>query len=221
MIEAAIFDVDGTLIDTVDFHAEAWQRAFKHFGKEVEYDKVRSQIGKGSDQLLPVFFSQEEIKRFGEEMEKFRGELYKREYMQRVQVFPDVRKLFARLKDDNKQIVLASSAVGEELEHYKKITGANEFIDGATSADDTERSKPYPDIFQAALDQLKDANPTHAIVIGDTPYDIEAAKKIKLRTIAVLSGGFTEEDLQRTGAIAIYRDIAHLLEEYDRSPLAE
>lgn len=220
MVRAVIFDVDGTLIDTVDFHAEAWQRAFKQFGKEIEYGKVRSQIGKGGDQLLPVFFSKEELDRFGEEMEKFRDDLYKRDYLPRVRVFPKVRELFSRLKDNDKQIVLASSAVSEELEHYKEITGANEFIEGATSADDAEKSKPHPDIFQAALDQLKDIIPADAIVIGDTPYDIEAANKIDLPTIAVLSGGFPEEDLRLTGAVRIYRDIADLLEEYERSPLA-
>lgn len=220
MIRAVIFDVDGTLIDTVDFHAEAWQRAFKHFGKEVEYEKVRSQIGKGGDQLMPVFLSEEEVDRYGEELEEFRGELYKRDYLNRVRVFPSVRELFARTKENGKQIVLASSAVSEELEYYKEITGANEFIEGATSADDAEKSKPHPDIFQAALDQLKGVAPTEAIVIGDTPYDAEAAAKINLRTIGVLSGGFPEQDLKRAGAVTIYRDIGHLLEEYDRSPLA-
>jgi HAD superfamily hydrolase (TIGR01549 family) len=220
MLQAVIFDVDGTLIDTVDFHAAAWQRAFEHYSKKIDYEKVRSQIGKGSDQLLPMFFSKEELDHFGKEMEEFRGELYKREYLPRVQVFPKVRELFARIKGDGKQIVLASSAVGDELEHYRKITGANEFIEGATSADDAEKSKPHPDIFQAALDQVNDVKVAAAIVIGDTPYDVEAANKIDLRTIAVLSGGFSEEDLRRTGAIAIYRDVAHLLAEYESSPLA-
>ena len=94
MIKAVIFDIDGTLVDSVDLHARAWQEAFRRFGKEIPYERVRHQIGKGGDQLMPVFFSAEELDRFGEEMEKYRGELFKREYLPQVRAFPRVRELF-------------------------------------------------------------------------------------------------------------------------------
>ncbi|HEY1404601.1 MAG TPA: HAD hydrolase-like protein, partial [Pyrinomonadaceae bacterium] len=107
MLKAIIFDIDGTLVDSVDLHARAWQEAFRHFGREVEFERVRHQIGKGGDQLMPVFFTQEELERFGEEMEKFRGDLYKREYISRVRAFPQVRELFERIRQDGKRIALA------------------------------------------------------------------------------------------------------------------
>lgn len=221
MIKAVIFDIDGTLVDSVDFHAEAWQRAFRQFGKEIPFEDVRHQIGKGSDQLLPIFFSEEELAEFGEEMEKYRGEVYKSEYLPRVQAFPNVLQLFRRVKQDGKQIVLASSAKADELEAYKKITGVAEFIEGETSADDTEKSKPHPDIFQAALDKLTGVEAQEAIVIGDTPYDVQAARKINLRTVGVLCGGFPEMELREAGAVSIYHDCTELLKKYDESLLAK
>ncbi|HYX42908.1 MAG TPA: HAD family phosphatase, partial [Pyrinomonadaceae bacterium] len=110
MIKAVIFDIDGTLIDSVDLHARAWQEAFKHFGREIPYEQVRHQIGKGGDQLMPVFFTKEELDEFGNELEKYRGDLYKREYLPRVRAFPKVRALFERIRADGKQIALASAA---------------------------------------------------------------------------------------------------------------
>ena len=113
------FDIDGTLVDSVDLHARAWQEAFKKFGKEIPFAEVRRQIGKGGDQLLPVFFSKKELDEFGEEMEEYRGELFKKEYMSRVKAFPKVRELFERIKADGKKIALASSAKKDELSTYK------------------------------------------------------------------------------------------------------
>jgi len=107
MIEAVIFDVDGTLVDSVDLHAEAWQRAFRKFGKHVSFGAIRRQIGKGSDQLLPVFFSKKELKDLGEEIDNYRGDLFKKEYLPRVKAFPKVRELFERILQDHKQIALA------------------------------------------------------------------------------------------------------------------
>ena len=110
MPKAVIFDIDGTLVDSVDQHARAWQEAFRHFGREVPFAEVRHQIGKGGDQLLPVFFTKEELAEFGAELEKYRGDLFKREYLPRVRPFPKVRELFERICADGKQIALASSA---------------------------------------------------------------------------------------------------------------
>ncbi len=220
MIEAVIFDIDGTLVDSVDFHARAWHETFKHFGRDVAYEKVRHQIGKGGDQLMPVFFSEEELNSFGEEIEEFRGEVYKHEYLPRVQAFPKVRELFQRIKEDGKRIVLASSAKEDELETYKRVANIEDLIEGATSADDAERSKPHPDIFEAAMKQLGNATASRVIVVGDTPYDAEAAGKINLRTVGVLCGGFPEEELRAAGCLSLYLDPADLLARYDQSLLS-
>jgi HAD superfamily hydrolase (TIGR01549 family) len=221
MLKAIIFDIDGTLVDSVDFHARAWQEAFRKFGREVEFAQVRHQIGKGGDQLMPVFFSREELERFGEEMEKYRGELYKREYLSQVRAFPQVRELFERIRQDGLRIALASSAKKDELKTYKEIARITDLVEEETSADDAERSKPHPDIFEAALAALGDVRADEAIIIGDAPYDAEAAGKIKLRTIGVLCGGFPEAELRAAGCTDIYRDPADLLARYDASPLAQ
>lgn len=217
MIRAVIFDIDGTLVDSVDLHAQAWKEAFKHFKKDIPYQQVRHQIGKGGDQLMPVFFSHEELEEFGAEMEKYRGELYKRDYLPRVRAFPQVRELFQRIKADGKRIALASSAKKDELATYKKVAQIEDLIEEQTSADDAEKSKPHPDIFQAALDQLGDIAANEAIVIGDTPYDAQAAGKLKLRTLGVLCGGFRAAELDAAGCIAIYRDPADILKRYEET----
>src|SRR5215216_4016463 len=220
MIKTVIFDVDGTLVDTVDMHAEAWQRALKEYGKEVPFSAVRSQIGKGGDQLMPVFLSREELEEFGEELEEYRGELFKREYLPRVKGFPAVRELFRRVKDEGLNIALASSAKGDELKTYKKLARIEDLVEEETSSDDAEKSKPHPDIFEAALERLGDTRPAEAVVVGDTPYDAEAAGKAGVQTVGLLSGGFPEEDLRAAGCVRIYRDAAELLANYDTSPLA-
>src|ERR1051325_9864680 len=120
-IRAAIFDIDGTLVDSVDLHAKAWQEAFRRFGRDIPYEEVRYQIGKGGDQLMPVFFSEEELRRFGKELEEYRGRLFKEKYLPEVKGFPQVRELFERILSDGKRIVLASSAKGDELQTYKKL----------------------------------------------------------------------------------------------------
>ncbi|HEV3470881.1 MAG TPA: HAD family hydrolase [Pyrinomonadaceae bacterium] len=220
MLKAVIFDIDGTLVDSVDLHARAWQEAFARFGKHIEFERVRYQIGKGGDQLMPVFFSREELDEFGEEMEEFRGELYKREYLPRVRAFPRVRELFERISGDGRRIVLASSAKQDELGEYKRIADIADLVEDETSADDAEKSKPHPDIFEAALGQLRGVPAAEALVVGDTPYDAEAAGKVGLRTVGLLCGGFPAEDLRAAGCIRIYESPADLLARYGDSPLA-
>lgn len=227
MIEAVIFDIDGTLVDTVDFHAQSWDRTFQHFGHQIPYEQIRRQIGKGSDKLMPVFFSLEQLNEtdrgpgptFGERMRDYRRELYKREYHSRVKAFPQVRELFLRIKADGKRIALASSATKDDLATYKKIMNVEALIDAATTTTEVESSKPEPDVFLVTLDKLGNIAPNHVIVVGDTPYDAEAAGKANLRMIGVLSGAFSEEDLRKAGCIAIYQNIAALLAHYDESPL--
>ena len=219
--QAAIFDIDGTLLDSVDQHAEAWRIIFERYGKHVSFPDVRSQIGKGGDQLLPVFFSKEEIDDHGEEMEAERGKLFKKNFLPNVKPFPGVRPLFERMKRDGLRIALASSAKKDELEHYAKLLEIDDLIETGTSSDDAEKSKPHPDIFDAAVKKLGDVPTSASLVIGDTPYDAEAAGKIGIKTVGFLCGGFAESDLRKAGIIALYQDPEDLLRRYENSPFAE
>ena len=221
MLKAVIFDVDGTLIDSVDLHAKAWQDAFSEYGCEISFDDIRNQIGKGGDQLMPVFLNQDDLEAFGEELEERRGVILKERYLPKVRAFPGVRALFEHLRAKHVNIALASSAKEDELEFYKKVADIEEVIDAQTSSDDAESSKPNPDIFLAALDRLGKPDPVSVIVVGDTPYDAEAAGKAGLRTIGLLCGGFPEDGLREAGCIAIYQDPADLLAHYRASPLSD
>jgi HAD superfamily hydrolase (TIGR01509 family) len=221
MIKAVIFDIDGTLIDSVDLHARAWQEVLARYGHQIPFREIRQQIGKGSDQILPVFLSKEEVERLGDKVAEERSALFQLEYMPKVRPFPKVRELFERIRAEGKRIALASSGKAEEVARYEQIAGIKDLVDVVTSSDDAERSKPFPDIFQAVLGKLKSVKPEAAIVVGDTPYDAQAAAKAGLKTIGVLCGGFTEEDLRSAGCIAVYLDPADLLAQYESSPLAQ
>ena len=214
-VEAAIFDVDGTLIDSVDFHTIAWVEAFAEFGVTTDFEKVRRQIGKGGDNLMPVFLSQKQIRAFGEDLETFRSGHFKRKYLEYLQPFAGVRPLFERLIDNGIRIALASSAKPDELQVYKKIAEIDDLLDAETSSDDVEESKPDPDIFQAAVRQLHGIAKDRIIVFGDTPYDAEAAAKAGLRSIGVLCGGFPARSLTKGGCSAIYRSPSNILIHYD------
>lgn len=219
MIRAAIFDLDGTLVDSNDLHAEAWQETFRHFGKDIPYRELRQQIGKGGDQYLPVFLNPAEIREFGDELNTFRSELFKKEYLDRVQAFPKVKELLERVRRGGKRIALASSGNAKEIEHYVEITGIGDLVDASTTKSEVRHSKPEPDVFLAVLNQLH-LPPDEAIVIGDTPFDVQAAKTSQMQTIALLCGGFSEDELRASGAVAIYRDVSDLLASHPRSPLA-
>jgi HAD superfamily hydrolase (TIGR01509 family) len=220
VIQAVIFDIDGTLVDSVDLHAAAWQDAFAHYGVEVPFDAVRKQIGKGGDQLIPVFLSREQLDAFGADLDDYRGKLFKSKYLAKVRAFPASRELIARVRDTGKRVALASSAKPDEIQVYKKIADIEDLIETETSADDAEASKPAPDIFEAALQRLGEIDPDRVLVVGDTPYDAQAAGRAGLRTIGVRSGGFPEDELRAAGCIAIYQDPADLVAHFDESPLA-
>ena len=216
-MRAALFDVDGTLVNSVDLHAKAWQDTFQHFGHTLPVHKIRAQIGKGGDQLMPVFLTKEEVERKGEEIQQYRGELFEKEFLHQVRPFPGVRDLFQRLLADRWKIALASSAKGEELETYKKITRIDDLLETEASADDVDKSKPFPDIFLAAADQLGQVSPQDCVVVGDSPYDAEAAGKAGMRRVGFLCGGFPQEKLREAGFEVLYRDPADLLEQYEKS----
>jgi HAD superfamily hydrolase (TIGR01509 family) len=220
MIRAVIFDVDGTLIDTVDLHAACWVEALEHFGVEVPFEDMRVQIGKGGDQILHGLVPPDMIEQQGERIRAFRSDLFKREYMRKARPFPGVRDLFKRIRASGQRAVLASSGTAGEVERYKEIAGIADLIDDATSSDDAERSKPFPDIFQAAFAKLAPLRRDEAVVVGDTPYDAEAARKAGLKSVGVLCGGFPEEALRSAGCVAVYEGAEDLLRNYERSPLA-
>jgi HAD superfamily hydrolase (TIGR01509 family) len=214
MPDAVIFDVDGTLLDSVDYHARSWQETFARYGINVTFEAARSQIGKGGDQLMPVFVPQDRLEREGGRIKDERAAHFKAKYLPLVRPFPKVRELFERLQRDGKQVVLASSGSREEVEDYKRIAGIADLIGSDTSADDAERSKPHPDIFLAAMDKLGNPDPAAVVVVGDTPYDAQAAGKAGLTTIGVLCGGFPAADLRAAGCAALFRDPADLLARY-------
>ncbi|MBA2241546.1 MAG: HAD family phosphatase [Chthoniobacterales bacterium] len=217
-MKAAIFDLDGTLVDSNDLHAQAWQETFRHFGREIPYSELRRQIGKGGDQYLPVFLSERELEQIGSEMDKFRADLFKEKYLERVRPFPKVKELFERVRKDGKRVALASSGNDEEVAHYVKLAGLDGLFDAQTTKSNVKHFKPSPDVFTSAL-QLLDVPADEAIAIGDTPYDVQAAKKIRLQSIALLCGGFNEGELRASGAVAIFRDPAALLSSYKSSVL--
>ncbi|WP_426755322.1 HAD family hydrolase [Myxococcus sp. Y35] len=217
MVENVIFDVDGTLVDSVDEHAEAWRRAFLHFGRDIPFAHVRSQIGKGADQLIPVFFNDEEMERFGKDLDEYRSKLFQGEFLPKVRAFPRVRELFQRLRAGGVRIVLASSAKDDELKHYVKLCGIEGLFESSTSQEEVDKSKPHPDIFEAALARLGKPGPDVTIVVGDTPFDALAANKLSLPSVGVLAGGFPPDDLRAAGCRTLVKDIAALLARYEAS----
>ena len=215
-LKAVLFDVDGTLVDSNDAHAHAWVKAFAESGVTVEFRHVRRCIGMGGDKLMPEVSGLKEDSPLGSTIAKRRGEIFTTEFLPKIQPFKDSGRLVAAQKDLGLTVVAASSAQEDELKALLKIAGADAVMDAATSSDDADESKPAPDIIQAALKRAK-AAPREAIMIGDTPYDVEAAQRAGVAIIAFRSGGWRDADL--AGAIAIYDGPWDLLEQLDESPL--
>jgi len=216
LIKAVIFDIDGTLIDSNKAHAETFVKAFEKFGKYVPLEELKCLIGMGADDILAKYLEQNEIKKFGEDLLEYRKGIFLNEYLPKIKVFPKTRELFEKLKSDNKQTALASSASEEELKRYKKLLKIDDLIEEETNADDAERAKPEPDIFLAAFDKLKNVEKDNVLIIGDTPFDVEAAVTANLRIIGVESGGWSRDKLLETGCAEVYRDIAAIFENYEK-----
>ena len=201
MIEAVLFDVDGTLVDSNDLHAAAWLEAFRHFGLVLPYDRIRAQIGKGGDNLIPSLLAPEIAERLHRDIEAVRAELFQHSYLHKARPFPGAAGLLRRLHDAGTKLVLATSAKQAELDFHIERLGCRDVIAATTSQDDVEHSKPCPDIFAAALDKAMPLNGGEAVVVGDTPWDIEAAARLGLPAIAVRCGGFADEELSDAAAI--------------------
>lgn len=216
MVTAVLFDVDGTLVDSNDAHAEAWVKAFAEFTITVDPDKVRRCIGMGGDKLLPTVSAIREDSPIGSKISARRGEIFRTEFLPLVKPFRDADRLVAAVKDWGLNAVAASSARRDELEPLLRIAGAEWLMDAAASSDDADESKPDPDIVLAALERAK-ATAHQAVMIGDTPYDVRAALRAGVTVIAFRCGGWEDADLR--GAIEIYDGPWDLLARIEDSPL--
>lgn len=217
-IRAVLFDLDGTLIDTNDMHVLAWEEAFASIGAHFDRKVIHDQIGKGTDMLVPALLPDlgtTEERRLG----AMQSAIFKAKYLDRAKPFPGAQDLLARVHAAGLRIVLASSAAQAEIDHYCDLLGAKSMIDATTSADDVKRTKPAPDIFATALDKVTPLKPEEVLIVGDTPYDVEAGAKCGIATLALRSGKFADQALHEAGALAIYDDVAALLADFDNSPL--
>lgn len=216
MIKAVLLDLDGTLLDSNDAHATSWVETLREFGIIVDFQQVRDLIGMGSDHLLPKVtdISAESVR--GKNIIERRGEIFRNRYLKHLKPFPQARELVQKLLSANLKIIVATSAGEDELKGILKQIGIEDLIEQATSADDAEESKPSPDIIIEALKKIK-TQPDEAVMLGDTPYDIAAATKAGVKTIALLCGGWDLTSLK--DAVAIYEDPADLLGNFDSSIL--
>lgn len=203
IFEAIILDVDGTLVDSNDAHAHAFAEAFRERGYDVPFARIRRLIGKGSDKLVP-----ELIGRCDEAVVARKKEIFMARYLPRLRAFPRVPELLQKFRESGRRMVVASSAGKDELEALLEVAGARPFLEAAADADDAERSKPDPDILQAALRRLR-LPPQRCVMLGDTPYDAQAAARAGVAFIGLRCGGWGAQDLQP--ALAVHRDPADLL----------
>ncbi|WP_114228988.1 MULTISPECIES: HAD family hydrolase [Sphingomonas] len=217
MLQAILFDIDGTLVDSNDFHVLAWAEAFKQAGHELRLATIHDQVGQGGDNLIPALWSDASPAQV-KQLERAHHDLFQRHYARRVRPFPGARDLLRRCREAGYAVVLASSASAEEVGYnLDHVLDAADLVDAVVSGDEVARSKPAPDVFEVALRKIGVAV-DDALVVGDSPFDIEAANAAGLRTIALRSGLFTDEQL--AGAMAIYDDPSDVLARFDDSPLS-
>jgi len=216
-LKAVLLDVDGTLVDSNDAHAQAWLEVFQRNGYPGTFEWVRELIGKGGDKLIPEVTGLAESSHEAKRLAKERSALFSREYLAQLRPFPGVEALLRRLRELDLKLVVASSAKQDELKPLLEVCGALPFVQQQTSADDATHSKPDPDIVQVALRKAGCAA-GEAVMLGDTPYDVQAAAKAGVRVVALRSGGHPDDAL--SGALAIYDDVADLLANFHTSVFA-
>jgi HAD superfamily hydrolase (TIGR01509 family) len=217
MSQVAILDVDGTLVDTNYHHAIAWFRAFRRHFLTLQVWRIHRHIGMGGDQLVAALAGDDVEERLGDSIRDAESELY-RELIGEVQTMEGSRELIEDLKEAENAVVLASSAKEWEIEHYLELLDARELVDAWTTSDDVEQTKPEPDLVHAALDKV-DAGPGDALLIGDTVWDVEAAHRAGVETLAVRTGGFSEQELRDAGAKQVFTSVEELRKSLVETPL--
>jgi HAD superfamily hydrolase (TIGR01509 family) len=215
-LPAALLDVDGTLVDTNYHHAIGWFRAFRRHGIVLPLWRIHRHMGMGGDQLIASLCGSEVEERLGEDIRAAEKDLYM-ELIDEVEPLPDARRLIEVLKARGHAVVLASSAKGHEVEHYLDLLDARELVEGWTTSADVERTKPHPDLVAAGLQK---AGGGPGVMVGDSTWDCEAARRCGVRTIGLLTGGFSRQELLDAGATVVFDSIAELLESLDHTPLA-
>lgn len=213
---AAILDIDGTLVDTNYQHALAWNEAFVQHGFILPIWRIHRLIGMGGDQLVAELIGEDADAEHGDAIRTAESALYLGSIAS-VHPFDGARKLIETLSAGERRCVLASSAKQKEVDHYLDVLDARELVEDWTTSDDVQNTKPEPDLVQAALDKM---GVDEAVMVGDTPWDIKAARKAGVDTIAIMTGGFSRDELEQAGAVAVYESIAELLEDLDNTPLA-
>jgi HAD superfamily hydrolase (TIGR01549 family) len=212
---AAILDVDGTLIDSNYQHTLAWWRAFRANGVTLPMWRVHRHIGMGGDNLVEALTDAEFERETGDAVRRAEGERYA-ELIDEVQPFAGARELIVELRRRGHLVVLASSAKQDELDHYLDLLDAHDLADAWTSSADVEATKPDPDVVVAAM---RKAEALSAVMVGDTPWDVEAAQRAEVKTIGVLTGGFSDQELRDAGAVAVFESLPELREDLDATPL--
>ena len=209
----AILDVDGTLVDTNYHHAIAWYRAFRQHGLVLPLWRIHRHIGMGGDQLVAALAGDGTEERDGDDIRAAETALYLA-LIDEVQPFRDSRELLVDLRARGASVVLASSAKAAEVDHYLDLLDARDLAEAWTTSADVERTKPAPDLVQSALDKLG-AEPDDAFLVGDTPWDVKAAEQAGVPTYAVLTGGFSEQELRDAGAAGVHESVSHLRGDLD------
>ena len=213
---AAILDVDGTLVDTNYHHTLAWNRAFREQGIVVPVWRLHRHVGMGGDKYVAAVAGDEAEERVGDQVRERWEELFD-ELLDEVAPLEGARELMVDLKERGHVVVLASSAIETHLEAFLDLLDAREIADGWTGKDDVERSKPDPDLVAAALEK---AGTREAVMVGDTPWDVESARRAGVDTVCVLTGGFSEAELREAGAVEVFESVSELRERLDETPLA-
>jgi HAD superfamily hydrolase (TIGR01509 family) len=212
---AAILDIDGTLVDTNYHHAIAWYRAFRQHGRVLQLSRIHRHIGMGSDQLVAALAGEEFEAEHGDEVRAAEKALYMA-LIDEVEPLPEARELIEDLKRDGHAVVLASSAKPDEVEHYLELLDARELADAWTHSGDVERTKPEPDLVEAALEK---AGGGDGVLIGDSTWDCEAAKRAGIPCVGVLTGGFSEQELLDSGAACVFTALPDLRRRRADTPL--
>ena len=210
MARTVILDIDGTLVDSNYQHAIAWHRALRAHGHSAQLWRIHRHIGMGGDQIVAALVGDEVEERDGDAIRETEAGAYA-EMIDEVEVMDGAPELVAGLAENGASVVLASSAKSEEVDRYLEMLDARERVDGWTTAADVERTKPAPDLLQAALEKAGGPAPEEALMIGDSVWDVKAASAAGIGTLAVLTGGFSEEELREAGATDVVREVAELL----------